>query len=153
MPKLILMRGVSGSGKSTLAKQIAHEVYPDVVVLSTDDHFYVNNKYLYKPECLAEYHGRTQLEAAQAMAAGVGHVIIDNTNTQSWEMKPYVELAIQHGYNVEFRSPPAITFEELMARQELRREENKCLPAEVLKRQLDRFEQNVTVRSILQSRR
>lgn len=151
MRKLILMRGVSGSGKTTLARKIAQQVYPDVVIFSTDDYFYVNNKYIFKPELLGEYHSRNVNEARLAMTAGVGHVIIDNTNTQSWEMRPYVVLAAQHGYDVEFQSPPAVSFEELMARQESRKEENKCLSPEILRRQLERFEQDVTVESILQS--
>lgn len=30
---------------------------------------------------------------------------IDNTNTQLWEMQPYVQLALEYGYAVQFREP------------------------------------------------
>ncbi|KAM9610087.1 NEDD4-binding protein 2-like 2 isoform 3-T3 [Trichechus inunguis] len=41
----------------------------------------------------------------QAIAQGRSPVIIDNTNTQAWEMKPYVKMAIGKGYRVEFHEP------------------------------------------------
>ncbi|NXN42109.1 N42L2 protein, partial [Rhinoptilus africanus] len=43
--------------------------------------------------------------AKQAMEQGKSPVIIDNTNTQAWEMKPYVEVALEKGYRVEFHEP------------------------------------------------
>ncbi|XP_036893133.1 NEDD4-binding protein 2-like 2 isoform X4 [Sturnira hondurensis] len=43
--------------------------------------------------------------AKQAINQGRSPVIIDNTNTQAWEMKPYVEMAIGKGYRVEFHEP------------------------------------------------
>ena len=43
--------------------------------------------------------------AKTAMMEGVNPIIIDNTNSQSWEMRPYCSLALQYKYNVEFCIP------------------------------------------------
>lgn len=156
MPRLIIMRGVSGSGKTTMALNIMSRALADgatVELLSTDDKFMVDGRYVFDPKKIAEYHGLTQKQAEKAMAAGVECVIIDNTNCQKWEMKPYVELAVKHNYTVEFHSPPPVSFDELMERQAQRRHVNKDLSSEIVKRMLDRFESDVTVASVLASSR
>jgi len=151
--KLILMRGVSGSGKSTLARKIAEEHDVFSVIYSTDDFFMVEGEYRFDPKRLGEYHAANVNRAEEAMADECACVIIDNTNTQAWEMKPYVELAMKHGYSVEIHMPEPVDFDELMKRQANRADSNKALPAEVVKRMLDRFEHDVTVETILASKR
>uniref|UniRef100_A0A8C9YUW6 NEDD4 binding protein 2-like 2 n=1 Tax=Sander lucioperca TaxID=283035 RepID=A0A8C9YUW6_SANLU len=39
------------------------------------------------------------------MHDGRSPIIIDNTNTQAWEMKPYVKMALERGYKVDFCEP------------------------------------------------
>ena len=34
------------------------------------------------------------------MARGVRMIVVDNTNTMAWEMKPYISLAVNNGYKV-----------------------------------------------------
>jgi NEDD4-binding protein 2 len=150
--KLILMRGVSGSGKSTLAEKICAE-QDFAVIVSTDDFFMVDGEYRFDPKRLGEYHGHNVRRTEDAMVEKCPCIIVDNTNTQAWEMKPYVELAVTHGYTVKIVEPEPVSFEELMARQAQRADQNKALPAEVVKRMLDRFERNVTVETILASKR
>lgn len=150
--KLILMRGVSGSGKSTLARKLS-EQNPGAVIYSTDDFFMVNGEYRFDPKKLGQYHAENHRQADLAMAAGCPCVIIDNTNTAAWEMRPYVESAHAYGYAVEIHMPEPVTFDELMARQAQRADQNKALPAEVVQRMLNRFEHNVTVETILASKR
>lgn len=151
--QLILMRGVSGSGKSTLARKIAEECDVFSVIYSTDDFFMVDGEYRFDPKKLGEYHAANVDRAKEAMADECACVIIDNTNTQAWEMKPYVELALTHGYTVKIVEPEPVTFDELMARQSQRADQNKALPAEVVQRMLSRYENNVTVETILASER
>jgi NEDD4-binding protein 2 len=153
MDTLILMRGVSGSGKSTLARKIAEEHDVFSVIYSTDDFFVVDGQYVFDPKKLGEYHAANVDRAEEAMADQCECVIIDNTNTQAWEMKPYVELAVKHGYSVKIVEPEPVSFEELMARQAKRADQNKALPAEVVQRMLSRYEHNVTVETILASKR
>lgn len=151
--KLILMRGVSGSGKSTLARQIAEEHDVFSVIYSTDDFFMVEGEYRFDPKRLGEYHAANVDRTEEAMADECACVIVDNTNTQAWEMKPYVELAMKYGYDIEIRQPDPVSFEELMKRQANRADSNKSLSAEIVQRMLDRFEHDVTVEKILTSKR
>lgn len=82
---LILMRGVSGSGKSTRARELEG---PDTVILSTDDLFMIEGKYVFDPTKLQENHQRNQERCREHMVLKTRTIIIDNTNIQSWEMKP-----------------------------------------------------------------
>ena len=146
--KLILMRGVSGSGKSTLAKELA-ETHQDSVVLSTDDYFMAEGKYVFEARMLGAYHKRNQERAREKMQEKTPCVIIDNTNTQAWEMKPYVLAALELGYTVEIHEPEPVTLEELMRRQESRPDKN--LPLETVQRMLDRYQKDVSLQDILDS--
>ncbi|MCJ8740362.1 hypothetical protein PDJAM_G00058070 [Pangasius djambal] len=101
---LILMRGVPGSGKSTLARQISASG-PSGLILSTDDYFYQKDGYHFEPTLLGAAHDWNQNRAKKAMLNGHTPVIIDNTNVQAWEMKPYVRVALETGYRVEFVEP------------------------------------------------
>lgn len=151
MKKLILMRGVSGSGKSTLAKQLA-EQSSNHVIYSTDDFFMVDGQYKFDPKKIRVNHQRNQDRTYKAMKDGVELVIVDNTNTQAWEMKPYVEAAIKLGYEVEIRQPDPVPLEEIMRRQQMREDANKSLSVEIVKKMLDRFEHDVTVEKIVSSK-
>ncbi|OXB58067.1 hypothetical protein ASZ78_008407 [Callipepla squamata] len=101
---LLILRGLPGSGKSTLSRiLLGHS--RDGIVLSTDDYFRQQDGYTYNAAQLGDAHDWNQKRAKQAMEQGKSPVIIDNTNTQAWEMKPYVEVALEKGYRVEFREP------------------------------------------------
>ena len=144
--KLILMRGVSGSGKSTLAKKLAED-HEGAVIFSTDDFFMVEGVYNFDPKRIGMNHARNQERARQAMQAKTPCIIIDNTNTQAWEMKPYAQAAVEFGYQIEIREPDPVPFEEIMHRQTLRKDKN--LPEETVRRMLDRYEKDITIDDIL----
>uniref|UniRef100_A0A8C3LBE0 NEDD4-binding protein 2-like 2 n=1 Tax=Chrysolophus pictus TaxID=9089 RepID=A0A8C3LBE0_CHRPC len=101
---LLILRGLPGSGKSTLSRFLLDHSR-DGIVLSTDDYFRQQDGYTYNAAQLGDAHDWNQKRAKQAMEQGKSPVIIDNTNTQAWEMKPYVEVALEKGYRVEFREP------------------------------------------------
>lgn len=147
--KLILMRGVSGSGKSTLARELAGK-HEGAVVLSTDDYFMVEGVYAFDPRMLGENHRRNQERAAESMRAKTPCVIIDNTNTQAWEMKPYVLAALELGYEVEIHESQEVGLEELMRRQFDR--SDKTVSEETVRRMLERYEKDVDVQKILDSK-
>jgi len=96
---MILMQGASGSGKSTVAKELA--VVHNAVVYSTDDIFAETGTYIFNPKLLGINHRKNLDRTVEALKAGK-NVIVDNTNTQRWECKPYVEAAIQLGHEVKF---------------------------------------------------
>ncbi|KAL1789402.1 NEDD4-binding protein 2 isoform X1 [Sigmodon hispidus] len=101
---LVLLRGLPGSGKSFLARTL-QEDNPSGVILSTDDYFYINGQYQFDVKYLGEAHEWNQNRAKEAFEKKVSPVIIDNTNLQAWEMKPYVALSQKHKYKVLFREP------------------------------------------------
>ncbi|XP_068281500.1 uncharacterized protein [Nyctibius grandis] len=101
---LLILRGLPGSGKSTLSCILLGQSH-DGIVFSTDDYFRQQDGYTYNAAQLGDAHEWNQKRAKQAMEQGKSPIIIDNTNTQAWEMKPYVEVALEKGYRVAFHEP------------------------------------------------
>ncbi|XP_063777109.1 NEDD4-binding protein 2 isoform X1 [Pseudophryne corroboree] len=141
---LILLRGAPGSGKSTLARVLL-EQNPAGVILSTDDYFKQNGRYKYDVTCLEEAHEWNHKRARDAFEKTVSPIIIDNTNLQGWEMKPYVSMAMKHKYKVTFREPD--TWWKYKPK-ELERRNAHGVKKEKIKKMLEHFER-VTVNSIL----
>lgn len=146
---LVVMRGVSGSGKSTIAKLIAG--VPDDsftgegpyrwldgslgVVLSTDLYFIDSDgEYRFDPSKIAENHTANQASCEYLMKFGEPLIVIDNTNTQVWEMAPYVKLAKKHGYKVVITEVPHPPVEVAAERN------SHGVPVEAIRRMIDRWE-------------
>ncbi|XP_032916027.1 NEDD4-binding protein 2 [Catharus ustulatus] len=144
---LVLLRGVPGSGKSYLARNLLED-NPGGIILSTDDYFYKHGQYHYDPDCLGEAHDWNRKRAKEAFEMRLSPIIIDNTNIQAWEMKPYVALAQQFKYKVMFREPD--TWWKFKPK-ELERRNIHGVSKEKIKRMLERYERCLTVRSILDS--
>ncbi|NXD80656.1 N4BP2 protein, partial [Halcyon senegalensis] len=144
---LVLLRGVPGSGKSYLARALLED-NPGGIILSTDDYFYKDGQYHFDPDCLGEAHDWNTKRAKEAFEMRISPIIIDNTNIQAWEMKPYVTLAQQFKYKVMFREPD--TWWKFKPR-ELERRNIHGVSKEKIKRMLDRYERCLTVRAILDS--
>ena len=136
--KLIIMRGVSGSGKSTLASELAMK--HQGVVFSTDDFFMEDGVYNFNPKKIGINHQLNQDRCRNAMRDQFPCIIIDNTNTQIWEMEPYAEMALIHGYDIEIHEPEQVDLDTIMERQNNRKDSNKSLPVEIVQKMLDRFE-------------
>lgn len=104
---LFIMRGVPGSGKSTTCHAIAH-YYKDmygsfqVKILSTDDFFIKDGVYTFDRTKLGYAHQRNIIFTEEAMRQGIRYLFIDNTNLTNKEMAPYVALAKQYKYEVQY---------------------------------------------------
>jgi len=98
---MVVLRGMPGSGKSTLAKELQF----DGVTLAADDFFYRGSNYEYDAGKIGEAHDWNQRRAKEAVEAGKNPIVIDNTNTQAWEMKAYVALAARNNYHIEILEP------------------------------------------------
>lgn len=144
---LVLLRGAPGSGKSTLARALV-EHNPGGIRLSTDDYFFRNGDYQFDPAALGEAHEWNHKRAKEAFERGANPIIIDNTNMQGWEMRPYVVQALKHGYKVLFREPD--TWWKNKPR-ELQRRTTHNVPVETIRRMLNGYERFVTVKSIMGS--
>ncbi|XP_051897923.1 NEDD4-binding protein 2 [Pristis pectinata] len=144
---LFLMRGLPGSGKSTLARTLVQQG-PNGIILSTDEYFYRYGHYQFNPNLIGEAHQWNQKRAKEAMEKGLSPVIIDNTNTQSWEMKPYISMAFKYNYKVAFREPN--TWWKFKPR-ELERRNVHGVSKEKIKTILDHYERHVTINTVMTS--
>ncbi|XP_026874025.2 NEDD4-binding protein 2-like 2 isoform X1 [Electrophorus electricus] len=144
---LILMRGLPGSGKSTLAKEIL-STGSTGLILSTDDYFFQENGYFFDPTVLGDAHDWNQKRAREAMLEGRSPVIIDNTNVQAWEMKPYVAMALEMGYRVEFVEPDTSW---KCDPDQLERRTKHGVPRETIQKMLSLFELPMTVDIVMNS--
>lgn len=144
---LFLLRGPPGSGKSTLARELLSEG-PNGVVLSTDQFFCHNGRYEYNASQLEAAHIWNHQQAEKAMKLGKSPVIIDNTNLNFWEMKPYVLAALEHTYKVIFKEPKT---QWLLNANQLARRNTHGVTVEKIKRMLLRFERPASIDKVLNS--
>ncbi|XP_032823163.2 uncharacterized protein LOC116949687 [Petromyzon marinus] len=144
---LFLLRGPPGSGKSTLARELLSEG-PNGVVLSTDQFFCRNGRYEYNASQLEAAHTWNHQQAEKAMKLGKSPVIIDNTNLNFWEMKPYVLAALEHTYKVIFKEPKT---QWLLNANQLARRNTHGVTVEKIKRMLLRFERPASIDKVLNS--
>lgn len=101
---LYILQGASGAGKSTYARSLKemHECHGQVcVVCSTDDYFIKDGKYIFDGQKLGQYHKMNQMLAKAFMSIGT-NVVVDNTNIEAWQCKPYVVHALSLGMTVRF---------------------------------------------------
>jgi energy-coupling factor transporter ATP-binding protein EcfA2 len=146
--KLLVVRAPQGSGKSTLAKQLG----VGGVVLSSDDFFMKEGKYVFNVNLLGQAHQWNQNRAEEAMKKGISPIVIDNTNSRLFECRKYVELGLKYGYEIEFASPnwhPNLKTKEgkwntdflaQLQQNPDRKDINKSIPREVIERNVNRFE-------------
>ena len=143
-PVLYIMRGCPGSGKSILATELKGR---NGRVFSTDDFFVQSDgEYVFDPKKVAAFHKRNQERAREAISESVSPVVIDNTNTTYWEMRPYVETGLRHGYRIEFVEPTTPWKYDTC---ELSRRNSHGVNEETIKRMLKRFQKNPTVESVI----
>uniref|UniRef100_A0A2K5DLY3 Smr domain-containing protein n=1 Tax=Aotus nancymaae TaxID=37293 RepID=A0A2K5DLY3_AOTNA len=144
---LVLLRGLPGSGKSFLARTL-QEDNPSGVILSTDDYFYINGQYQFDVKYLGEAHEWNQNRAKEAFEKKISPIIIDNTNLQAWEMKPYVALSQKYKYKVLFREPD--TWWKFKPK-ELARRNIHGVSKEKISRMLEHYQRFVSVPIIMSS--
>ncbi|KAF7640982.1 hypothetical protein LDENG_00001710 [Lucifuga dentata] len=82
------------------------------------------------------------------MRRGRSPIIIDNTNIQAWEMKPYVKMALEGGYRVDFCEPDTIwKFDPF----ELEKRNKHGVPQEKIAQMLSRFSFPVSIDVVMRS--
>jgi predicted kinase len=99
MKTLYIVRGLPGSGKSTFAKTLGGTHF------ETDNFFMVDGEYKFDGSKIKEAHNWCQNSVNSAMilnnTAGLNEtIVVSNTFTQEWEMKPYFDMAETYGYKV-----------------------------------------------------
>ena len=99
MKELFLLRGLPGSGKSTLAKSL------DGIHIEADQFFMTGDEYRFDATKLKEAHNNCLSRVKSYMYIYSSkdtseRLIVSNTFTQEWEMKPYYDIAEKYGYRV-----------------------------------------------------
>lgn len=97
--ELFLLRGLPGSGKSTLAAQLGGSL------VEADRYFMDYGDYKFDASKLKDAHAWCRDQVKKWMEVdnagyNVNRIVVSNTFTQEWEMKPYYELAEKYGYRV-----------------------------------------------------
>lgn len=107
---MYILQGAPGTGKSTLAEGLCHVATRAghlCLVASTDDYFCVMDfhtrtcVYKFDREKLGEAHLWNQERVRRALELG-DSVVVDNTNIQAWQARPYVEMAVARKIPVVF---------------------------------------------------
>ncbi|XP_077197953.1 NEDD4-binding protein 2-like 2 [Paroedura picta] len=144
---LLILRGLPGSGKTTLSHILLGQ-RRDGIVFSTDDYFCQQGGWSYNVGQLGAAHDWNQKRAKQAMEQGRSPIIIDNTNTQAWEMKPYVEAALEKCYRVEFHEPDTWwKFDP----EELEKRNKHGVSREKIMQMLERYEYQISIPIVMNS--
>lgn len=112
---LLVLRGMPGGGKSYHANRVIQKYHGLIkglssVVHSADKYFLrPDGIYSFDPKLLPNAHkwcfGEVEKDMGE-LTDDLSHgdidlIILDNTNTQKWEYKNYIELAKQYGYIVK----------------------------------------------------
>lgn len=94
MKELYLLRGLPGSGKSTLAKSLGGKHF------EADMYFVMDGEYKFDATKLKDAHEWCRSSVGGLMINEEPKLVVSNTFTQEWEMKPYFDLANEFGYTV-----------------------------------------------------
>ena len=99
MKTLYIVRGIPGSGKSTFAKSLGGTHF------EADMFFMKDGVYKFDVSKIKDAHKWCQDSVNTAMilnnTSGLNEpIVVSNTFTQEWEMKPYFEMADQYDYRV-----------------------------------------------------
>lgn len=131
------MRGLPSSGKTTLSLKIS-ENQKSCMVCSADDWF-INDDgvYLFDSSKLAGAHRYCRTGARKSMGLSLDLVIIDNTNTTWSEMKDYVRMGVEYGYDIYICEPK--TWWKFNV-DELTKRNTHAVPKDSIQKMLDRWQ-------------
>lgn len=100
--RLVIIRGLPGSGKTTLAHEISGN---SGKIFSSDDYFIENGYYIFQQGKCRDANLWNQKRVEEAIKSEEQLIIVDNVNARKWEAKAYVELAVKHGFEIQFVEP------------------------------------------------
>ena len=112
MRKVIVMSGIPGSGKSTYAREMCDSHAKEhgavsVGLISTDDYFMVDGKYMYDATKIGAAHAdcfRRFIDCMRCPVLQPRLVVVDNTNTTAMELAPYILGANAFKWESEVRT-------------------------------------------------
>lgn len=137
---MILLRGLPGSGKSTKVEQLVASLRArgrgNPVVFSADHYFQTPSGYQYDVKKIGEAHNWAYKNAEAAALAFQSPILIDNTNTEEFEILNYYNLAYHNWYKFYVLEPDT---EWAFDVKELARRTRHNVPVEKIARMLRRY--------------
>ena len=141
---MIFLRGLPGSGKSFLARRINTRF--GGYIASADNYFMRSGEYRFNPDHLEYAHSDCQNKVKDKAREQISPIIVDNTNLESWEMKPYVITALEFGYAILLLEPPTEWKDNPRVCHRYNRHD---IPLEKIIRMKDKFDKNVTAEKLV----
>lgn len=110
--RVVVLSGVSGSGKTFLADEllrnalaqhvpIACDVEMPAAIVSVDDYFLIDGVYRFDPKAVRPAHQACFSRFIDACQSKTRLVVVDNVNTTTEEIAPYVLGGESYGYDIE----------------------------------------------------
>lgn len=96
---LYIIRGLPGSGKSTLSQQLADSFNCRRFEADMFHYMVGRGEYAWRPHNAHRAHVWCQTMVENEMKGG-RPVVVSNTSTTEKELKPYLDMAAEHGYHV-----------------------------------------------------
>lgn len=103
-PMILIMSGPPGSGKSTYTKQLRENGFK--VHICSADMFFTNpltEEYKFDPKKIGEAHRMCMGNFLRILQwwdkSDLDYIVVDNTNTQFWEITPYASVAAALGFD------------------------------------------------------
>jgi len=128
-----MLRGPSGTGKTSIARHFENEDYLDY--FEADLFFESAEGYKFHSSLLTVAHQWCKASVEKAMLHESPKLIVSNTSTCLWEIKPYLELAQKYDYEVEILRTPGPWDAETLFRR------NKHgVPLETIQKQINRYQ-------------
>ncbi len=137
---MYVMRGLPGSGKTTMARTLSKYVY------ATDDFWMKDGKYVFNIERLKEAHRWNVNRVEDVLKESMSPIVVDNTNLESRDIKPYLLLAMEYNYSVILAEPDTPWKHDIAV---LAEKNLHHIGAEVLQKKLVRFKRDITLRDVL----
>jgi predicted kinase len=95
--KLYIMIGLPGSGKSTFIKTLNNPT-----ICSADHYFEKSGEYKFDINKLGSAHQECKNKCLDSMLMSKPLIVIDNTNLNDKERKPYEDMAEKYGYEIVY---------------------------------------------------
>ncbi|XP_044762253.1 uncharacterized protein LOC123319390 isoform X2 [Coccinella septempunctata] len=147
---LLILRGLPGSGKSHLAKSILKACYKNPNyghhIHSADNFFMNRGKYKYDARQIGQAHQWNQKNVDYRMQEGYSPLIVDNTNTEMWEMKNYVAMAVRNGYKIRVLE---VNTRWCFSCKDLTSKNQHNVPKRTIENMLARYEMGITAEQLL----
>ena len=117
---VFVMRGLPGSGKSSIVKVLSKIYKNNQPIMCSADTYFVNENgdYVWNKAFLKDAHEASQNLMKSSVQEGRPLIVVDNTNVEFWEMRPYFSSAQNGPYTyyvivVEPKTPWKLDFREL----------------------------------------